>query len=68
MSDFGELLPALKGRYDDDRSIIVMSAANYEVTVQIGNQEPVFLDAIDFLRLVSHVVLDLVYPTRGGTE
>ena len=42
---------------------------NHEVTVILGNQEPMFLDGLDLLRIVSYVVLNLLYgpsPTEGG--
>jgi hypothetical protein len=66
-----DITPKLKGRYDDARYIYVMSAAGNEVSIRIGNQTPVFVDAVDFLRLVSHVVLDIVYgpsPTDIANE
>lgn len=60
--------PTLHGRYDDDRTITITPSINDEVVVQIGNQEPVFLDALDLLRIVSDVVLNMVYdPSPTGT-
>jgi hypothetical protein len=51
----------LTGRYDDDRAFTVEGCVNYEVAVTLGGSEPLFVDALDLLRVVSHVVLDLVY-------
>lgn len=64
---FGE---QLKGRYDDDdRSITIEGGVNHEVTLRIENQEPMFLDGLDLLRLVSYVVLDLLYgPSSTAVE
>lgn len=64
----------LPGRYDDGRKFKVEPSHNYEVAVRIGNQGPIWLDGVDLLRLVSHVVLDMLYgpsPTeddRRGAE
>ena len=52
---------SLRARYDDDRPILIVPSHNYEITLQIGDQPPVFVDALDLLRVVSHVALDLVY-------
>lgn len=52
----GEQIP---GRYDDDRWIVIKSSVNSEVSIKIGNQTPIFVDALDFLRMVAHVVLDM---------
>lgn len=59
----------LCGRYDDDRCLTVEGLVNHEVAILIGNQEPLFLDGLDLLRVVSEVVLGELYgpsPTAGG--
>lgn len=62
---------SLRGRYGDDRLVTVEPSYNHEVLLKVGNQEPVWLDGIDPLRQVSHVVLDVVYgplPTELPVE
>lgn len=59
----------LTGRYDDVRTITIEGSFNHEVSVNVGNQEPVWLDGLDLLRAVSVVVLEGLYgpsPTEGG--
>jgi len=48
---------SLPGRYDDDRSLTVTPGFNHEITVKIGDQEPIYLDALDLLRAVSEAAL-----------
>lgn len=58
----------LQARYDDDRLLHVEPSNNHEVIVKIGNQEPVFVDGLDLLRVVSRIVLDALYgpsPTEA---
>lgn len=43
----------LKGLYDDDRSIRVEQSINGELSIKLGNQEPIHVFAEDFRRLVS---------------
>ena len=52
---------SLRARYDDDRPILIAPSHNREITLQIGDQDQVFVDALDLLRVVSHVALELVY-------
>ncbi len=52
---------SLRARYDDDRPILIVPSHNHEISLQIGDQGPVFVDALDLLRVVSHVALGLVY-------
>ena len=60
---------SLKGRYDDDRRITVAPCINHEVSIRIGNQDPLFLDGLDFLRIVAEVVLnDLYEPSPTANE
>jgi hypothetical protein len=57
----------LTGRYDDARALTIEASTNHEVAVTIGHSDPMFLDALDLLRVVSHVALDLVYgPSPPG--
>jgi len=54
-------------RYDDPRSLVIEPSQNYEVSVRVDGAEPLFFDALDLLRAVSTVALDLVYgpsPTQ----
>lgn len=63
---------SLRCRYEDSepgRLITFGSSFNHEMTIQIGDGEPVFVDGLDLMRVVSHVVLNLVYepsPTESG--
>jgi len=65
---------SLRARYDDDRPILIVPCHNHEISLQIGGQDQVFVDALDLLRVVSHVALNLVYgpsPTeleRGNLD
>lgn len=57
---------SLQCRYDDDRLITIElitiePSHNYEVGVRIGEQEIIWVDALDLLRVVSHTVLEIVY-------
>lgn len=54
---------SLQARYDGDnpRLLFVEPSINHEVTVTIDGAEPVFVDGLDLLRLVSQVVLGAVY-------
>lgn len=58
------------GRYQDEPTPIIFTPhINHEIAVTIGDGEPEFVDALDLLRVVSHVALELVYgpsPTEGG--
>jgi hypothetical protein len=61
----------LKARYDDDRVLTIEGSQNHEVSLRLANQEPIFLDGLDLLRIVSSVVLDGLYgpsPTAGGPD
>ena len=51
----------LKARYDDDRVLTIEGSQNHEVSLKLANQEPIFLDGLDLLRIVSSVVLDGLY-------
>ena len=69
----GEIEPLcgarVAARYDDPRSLVVEPCANYEVSVRVDGAEPLFFDALDLLRAVSTVALDLVYgpsPTQNA--
>lgn len=52
---------SVQGRYDDERLVTFGAAANHEVVITVGDQDVVFVDSLDLLRVVSHVVLDLVH-------
>lgn len=52
---------SVQGRYDDPRLVTVGSGVNHEIVLTIGQHEPVYVDALDLLRVVSHVALNLVY-------
>lgn len=52
---------SVQARYDDPRLVTVGSGINYEIVLTVGQSESVFVDALDLLRVVSHVALDLVY-------
>ncbi len=52
---------SVKARYDDSRLVTVGACVNHEIVLTVGQQDPVFVDALDLLRVVSHVALDLVY-------
>lgn len=61
----------LQARYDDDRMLIIEGSQNHEVSLKLANQEPIFLDGLDLLRVVSSVVLDGLYgpsSTAGGPD
>lgn len=61
----------LTGRYDDDRTITIEGTFNHEVSVKVGNQEPLWLDGLDLLRVVSLVVLEGLYgpsATEGESK
>ncbi len=59
---------SVQGRYDDPRLVTVGACVNHEIALTVGGQDSVFVDALDLLRVVSHVALDLVYgpsPTEA---
>lgn len=61
----------LQARYDDDRILTIEGSQNHEVSLKLANQEPIFLDGLDLLRIVSSVVLDGLYgpsSTAGGSD
>ena len=47
---------ALKGEYDDERTLHVEPSINGEVVVRIDGGEPMFFFGDDLLRMVEHVV------------
>ena len=55
----------LQGRYEDDgenpRLLHIEPGINHEATVTIDGADPVWVDGLDLLRLVSQVVLGAVY-------
>lgn len=48
------------------RIISFEGSLNREIAVTVTGQEPLYVDALDLLRVVSHTVLELVYP-RSAT-
>jgi hypothetical protein len=59
----------LQARYDDERLLHVEPSHNHEVSIKIGDQEAVFVDGLDLLRVVSKVVLEGLYgPSPTETD
>lgn len=60
---------SLQGRYDDDRKITFEPSFNHEIGIRVGNQVPVWVDALDLLRVVSHAALNITYgPSPTETD
>ena len=55
---------SLLGRYEDDATRLITFAPgiNQEIAIRVGDAEPIYVDALDLLRVTSHVALRLVYP------
>jgi hypothetical protein len=59
----------LRDHHRPHRVLEISPCGPVGVAVQVDHHPPVFLDALDLLRMVSHVVLNEVYtPAPTGTD